>query len=120
MFDDFKSCYNRLLFLDNIIEQIIQKIGAGNIVDGREKSDAQGLLGELKGELQKDCDFMKNRNVRDTLSDIDSYFYYPTIQKALSCISVKPNSEPDQRWSNQLYDAQIELRDCMDKIENYL
>lgn len=120
MFDDFRSCYKKLQFFDNIIEQINQKIGTRNKLEGAEKQDVQGLLKELKGELKKDSDFMSKTNVCDTLSDIDKYFYYPTIQKALSCISIKSESMPDQKWVSQLYEAQIEIKHCMEKIENYL
>jgi hypothetical protein len=120
MFDEFRSCYNKLQFFDNIIEQITQKIGTRNRLDGIEKQDVQGLLKELKGELKKDYDFMSKVDVRNTLSDIDKYFYYPTIQKTLSCISAKINSMPNQKWVNQLREAQIEIRHCMEEIENYL
>ena len=120
MFDEFRSCYNKLQFFDNIIEHIIQKIGSRKVLAGKEKQDTQGLLKELKGELKKDCDFMSKVNVRGTLSDIDKYFYYPTIQKARSCIRVKVNTIPNQIWAAQLYEAQIEIRHCMEEIENYL
>lgn len=120
MFDEFRSCYNKLQFFDNIIEQITQKISTRNRLVGKEKKDAQNLLKELRGELKKDYNFMIKVNVRDTLSDIDKYFYFPTIQKALSCIRVKINSMPDKKWVTQLYEAQIEIRHCMEEIENYL
>lgn len=120
MFDEFRSCYNKLQFFDNIIVQIIQKIGARSRLSGTEKQDAQGLLKELKGELKKDYDFMSKENVRDTLSNIDRYFYYPTINKVLALIRARANSMPGQKWIIQLYEAQIEIRRCMDEIENFL
>jgi ABC-type phosphate transport system auxiliary subunit len=120
MFDEFRSCHKRLQFFDNLIDQITQKIGMPDHLTDTERDDARKLMRELKGELKKDCLFMKDDNVQESLSDIDKYFYYPTIQKALSCIKVGVNSMPCQKWVGQLYEAKAEIRQGIDEVSNYL
>jgi hypothetical protein len=120
MFDEFRSCYKRLQFFDNLIDQITQKIGMRDHLTGIEKDDAQKLMRELKGELKKDCLFMGDDELRDTLTDIDTYIYYPAIQKALSCIKVGTSSTPCQKWVSQLYEAKVEIKQGMNGVMNYL
>ena len=120
MFDDFRSCYRRLQFFDNLIDQITHKIGSGSQVTETEKIDMQNLLKELKGELKKDFEFMSNVSVQNTLSDIDKNLYLPAIQQALSRIKIKTGSMPDQKWVSQLYEVQTDIRDCMSKVAVYL
>lgn len=120
MFDDFRSCNRRLQFFDNLMEQIIQKIGMRSELPDSEKSEAKELLKELIGELKKDSDFMSNKEIQDTLSEIDLYFYCPSIQNALSNITVSTRSAPGQKWVRAVYEAQAEIRSCMDKLYNYL
>lgn len=120
MFDDFKSCYKRLQFFNNLVEQIIQKIGTRDRLSGVDREETQGLLRELKGELKKDIDFMGDGKVQDTLSDIDRNFYYPAVKEALSRIKIRKNLAPGRKWINPLYDAQESINHCMELLENYL
>lgn len=120
MFEDFKSCYARLEFFDNLIEQIIRMVDGHTQLEGDEREEARGLLKELKKELTKDCDFMCQPLVKETLSDVDTYFYCPTAEQALARLTMSASSAPGQKWLPYLYDAQAGLRECMGKVENYI
>lgn len=120
MFEDFRSCYRRLQFFDNLIEQIVQKIGTRNQIMEEEKDDIKRLLKELKNELKKDNEFLSNVDLQDTLSEIDKNFYYPAIQEALSKLGTKTSLAPRQKLVRKLYEAQDDIRRCMDGLYNYL
>lgn len=120
MFDDFRSCYKRLQYFDNLIEQIVHKIGTRNQIVEGEKNDIKRLLNELKNELKKDNELLGNVDLQDTLSEIDKNFYYPAVREALYRLGTRTSSIPNQKLARKLYEAQDDIRRCMDGVYNYL
>jgi len=120
MYDDFQSCYDRLKYFNDAIQEILLIFKDENMLTGEKKKRAQELLRKLKKEFNQDYHSRDKVSIKKKMSEVERYYYFPTIHEASSRIRVKVNSVPDNKWINQLCEAQINIQYMMDQIKDKL
>jgi len=120
MYDDFQACYDRLIYFNDAIQEILLLFKDENMLSGKKKKRAQELLRKLKKELNQDYRSRDKATIKRKMSEVERYYYFPTIHEASSRIRVKVNSIPDSKWINQLREAQIDIQYMMDQVKDKL
>ena len=79
------------------------------ILSGTERVKAKSLLKNLKQRLKADYKQRDTAIGQEQMSSIEGGYYFPAMHEAHTCISVKTNSTPNQKWIDEIDDAKLEI-----------
>ncbi|WHF25265.1 hypothetical protein QJS65_10430 [Bacillus altitudinis] len=109
---------NNLKYFVELIEELFDFLNEKkNGFNKTDKEHARKLMKAIKSELNNESKLIyKKRNKTDG-TDYILNCYYNAIYGASIKINEKWNSNPDEYWSLELYDARLTLKDYISKME---
>lgn len=115
-----KECEESLKHFVNAINEIIQFWGSETHLSRSDKSIVQSKLRILKSEFKLAYDSRSTIKGSNEMSRFEAAFFYPAIHESMTKISVRVNSQPDEKWQHELYSAQYILKCYLRGLNEYL
>ena len=106
---EMRACLERLDSFIGEIRALMDFIADDEVLFGREREQARGMLRDLKERLKVEYRRTSTVRGRERMNDVERAYYAPAVHQAYVHLEVRSSSVPGSTWMHDLYESRFDL-----------